>query len=51
MGLALGDVAHVVRSHPGAVERLRRATDATLEAELREITGGEEVHRIRSTCP
>src|SRR5262249_7518779 len=45
MGLALGDVADVVRCHPGAIERLRRATDGTLEDDLRGIAGGEEVHR------
>jgi pyruvate,water dikinase len=45
MGLALGDVADVLRTHPGAIERLRRATDATLEDDLREIAGGEEIHR------
>jgi pyruvate,water dikinase len=49
MGLALGDVADVVRTHPGAIERLRRATDATLKDDLREIAGGEEVHRAFAT--
>jgi pyruvate,water dikinase len=45
MGLALGDVADVVRAHPGAIERLRQATDETFDREPREIAGGEEVHR------
>jgi pyruvate,water dikinase len=45
MGLALGDVADVVRTHHGAIERLRRASDATLADDLRESAGGEEVHR------
>jgi pyruvate,water dikinase len=45
MGLALGDVADVVRAHPGAIERLRLATDETFDRDLREISGGEEVHR------
>jgi pyruvate,water dikinase len=49
MGLTLGDVADVVRTHPGAIERLQRATDATLEDDLRQITGGEEVHRAFAT--
>src|SRR5215472_6569966 len=44
MGLALGDVADVVRAHPGAIERLRRATNETFDRDLREIPGGEEVH-------
>jgi pyruvate,water dikinase len=43
MGLALGDVADVVRAHPGAIERLRLATDETLDRVLREIAGGEDV--------
>jgi pyruvate,water dikinase len=49
MGLALGDVADVVRAHPGAIERLRRATDATLDRDLREVAGGEEVRRAFTT--
>jgi pyruvate,water dikinase len=49
MGLALGDVGDVVRAHPGAIERLRSATDATLEGDLRGIAGGEEVHRAFAT--
>jgi pyruvate,water dikinase len=49
MGLALGDVADVVRTHPRAIERLRRATDATLDRDLREIPGGEDVHHSFQT--
>jgi pyruvate,water dikinase len=49
MGLALGDVADVVRTHPGAIEHLRRATDATLEDDLRKSAGGEEVGRAFAT--
>jgi pyruvate,water dikinase len=49
IGLALGDVAHVVRAHPGAIERLRLATDETLDQDLRGIAGGEEVHRTFAT--
>jgi pyruvate,water dikinase len=49
MGLALGDVADVVRAHPGAIERLRRATDETFDRDLREIAGGEEVRRTFAT--
>jgi pyruvate,water dikinase len=45
MGLALGDVADVVRAHPGAIERLRLATDETFDRDLCEIAGGEEVRR------
>jgi pyruvate,water dikinase len=48
MGLALGDVADVIRAHPGAIERLRRSPDATLD-DLREIAGGEEAHRAFAT--
>src|SRR5262249_49637971 len=44
MGLALGDVADVVRAHPGAIQRLRIATDETFDRDLREIPGGDEVH-------
>lgn len=44
MGLALGDVADVVRAHPGAIERLRPSTDETFDRDLREIPGGEAVH-------
>lgn len=44
MGLALGDVADVVRAHPGAIERLRLATDETLGRDLRGIAGGEDVY-------
>jgi pyruvate,water dikinase len=49
MGLALGDVADVVRTHPGAIERLRRATDETLDRDLREIPEGEAVHHTFQT--
>jgi pyruvate,water dikinase len=49
MGLALGDVAVVVRAHPGAMEHLRRATDETFYRELREVPGGEDVHRAFRT--
>jgi pyruvate,water dikinase len=49
MGLALGDVADVVRAHPGAIERLRRATDETFDRDLREAAGGEDVHRAFAT--
>jgi pyruvate,water dikinase len=49
MGLALGDVADVVRTNHGAIERLRQATDATLEDDLRGIAGGEEVRRALAT--
>src|SRR5215469_391671 len=45
MGLALGDVADVVRAHPRAIERLRLATDETFDRYLCEIPGGDEVHR------
>jgi pyruvate,water dikinase len=43
MGLALGDVADVVRAHPGAIERLRLATDETFGHDLSEMPGGEKV--------
>jgi pyruvate,water dikinase len=49
MGLALGDVADVVRAHPGALERLRLATDETFEREPHEIAGGEEVLHASQT--
>src|SRR5215475_2406890 len=49
MGLALGDVADIVREHPGAMEHLRQATDATFDLELREIPGGEEVRHTFQT--
>jgi pyruvate,water dikinase len=48
MGLALGDVADVVRAHPGAAECLKRATDGTLLNDLRGFAEGEEVHRAFS---
>jgi rifampicin phosphotransferase len=43
MGLALGDVADVVRTHPGAIERLRGADDTTLLSSLDGDPGGAEV--------
>jgi pyruvate,water dikinase len=49
MGLALGDVADVARAHPGAIERLRLATDQTFERALREMPGGEELRRAFQT--
>src|SRR5262249_56052489 len=49
MGLALGDVADVVRMHPGVIERLRLATDETFDCDLCEIPGGEEVHHAFAT--
>jgi pyruvate,water dikinase len=49
MGLALGDVADVARAHPGAIERLRLATDESFDRDLREIAGGEEVRRAFQT--
>jgi pyruvate,water dikinase len=49
MGLALGDVADVVRGHPGAIERLRLTTDETFVRDLREIPGRDEVHRAFAT--
>ncbi|HEY1333773.1 MAG TPA: PEP/pyruvate-binding domain-containing protein, partial [Myxococcaceae bacterium] len=49
MGLALGDVADVVRAHPGAIERLRPATDETFDRDLREIPGGDEVQHVFRT--
>jgi pyruvate,water dikinase len=45
MGLALGDVADVVRSHPGAIEHMRAADDGTLLGSLRGVAGGEDVRR------
>jgi pyruvate,water dikinase len=45
MGLALADVADVVRAHPGAIERLRLTTDETFVCDLRGIAGAEEVRR------
>ena len=43
MGLALGDLADVVRAHPGAIERLRGADDTTLLSSLDRVPGGAEV--------
>jgi rifampicin phosphotransferase len=45
MGLALGDLADVVRAHPGAIEHMRAADDGTLLASLHDVAGGEEVGR------
>src|SRR5262249_22195315 len=45
MGLALGDVADVVRAHPGAIERLRGADDTTLFSSLDGVPGGAEVRQ------
>lgn len=45
MGLALGDLADVVRAHPGAIDNLRAETDVTLLASLHEVAGLEEVAR------
>jgi pyruvate,water dikinase len=42
-------VADVVRAHPGAIERLRLATDETFDRDLREMAGGEEVRRAFQT--
>jgi pyruvate,water dikinase len=49
MGLALGDVADVVRAHPGAIERLRLAADESFDRDLHAIPGGEEVRRAFAT--
>lgn len=43
MGLALGDLADVVRAHPGTLERIRAADDTTLLASLDGVPGGAEV--------
>jgi pyruvate,water dikinase len=50
MGLALGDLADVVRAHPGAIEHLRAADDETLLASCwHDVAGGEEVgHAIQA---
>ena len=45
MGLALGDLADVVRANPGAIQHLRAADDATLLSSLHEVAGGEDVER------
>ncbi len=45
MGLALGDVADVVRAHPGAIERLRAANDTTLLSSLDGVPGGATVRQ------
>jgi pyruvate,water dikinase len=49
MGQALGDVADVVRAHPGAIERLRLATDETFDRDLCATGGGNEVRRAFQT--
>src|SRR4029077_13401909 len=43
MGLALGDLADVVRAHPGTLERLKAVDDTTLLSSLDGIAGGPEV--------
>jgi pyruvate,water dikinase len=43
MGLTLGDVADVVRAHPGTLERLRAADGSTLLASLDGVPGGAAV--------
>jgi pyruvate,water dikinase len=48
MGLGLGDVADVMRAHPGAIECLKRASDETLLDDLKGLAGGEEVHKAFS---
>ncbi|BAF60557.1 phosphoenolpyruvate synthase/pyruvate phosphate dikinase [Pelotomaculum thermopropionicum SI] len=45
MGLALLDVADVVRQHPAVIEYFHRAGDETFFADLAELEGGEEVAR------
>src|SRR5262249_28232296 len=45
MGLALGDLADVVRAHPGTLERLRAAGDTTLLSSLDGVSGEAEVSR------
>jgi pyruvate,water dikinase len=45
MGLGLGDVADIVRTHPGAIERMRAADDSTLLASLQDVAGGEDIGR------
>ena len=44
MGLALLDVADVIRPHPEVVAFLRRATDADLLSGLMSLAGGPEAH-------
>ncbi|SFG09495.1 pyruvate, water dikinase [Desulfotomaculum arcticum] len=43
MGLALGDVADVVRNHPAVIEYLKQANDATFWEGLKAVPGGEDV--------
>ncbi|HEV3027511.1 MAG TPA: PEP/pyruvate-binding domain-containing protein, partial [Planctomycetota bacterium] len=45
MGLALGDLADVVRAHPDAIKRMRAADDGTLLASLHDVAGGKDVGR------
>jgi rifampicin phosphotransferase len=45
MGLALGDLADVVRARPGTIERLRAADDTTLLPSLDGVPGGEDVRQ------
>jgi pyruvate,water dikinase len=45
MGLALGDLADVVRAHPGTFERLRAAAEPTPVGDPHEIAGEGEVRR------
>jgi pyruvate,water dikinase len=49
MGLALGDLADVVRAHPGAIERLRAADDTTLLSSLDGVPGVAEVNQAIET--
>ncbi|MFX4263448.1 phosphoenolpyruvate synthase [Pelotomaculum propionicicum] len=43
MGLALGDVADAVRSHPAVIEYLEHASDESFFENLKAVPGGEEV--------
>ncbi|TCL76949.1 phosphoenolpyruvate synthase [Hydrogenispora ethanolica] len=43
MGLALGDVADAVRSHPAVIEYLKQAADRTFWDGLKAVPGGAEV--------
>ncbi len=49
MGLALLDVADVVRRHPAVVDGLPRATDETLFEDLAALEGGPEVAQALRT--
>lgn len=46
MGLALGDVADVVRNHPAVIEYLKHAGNSTFFDGLRAVAGGEEVMTV-----